>query len=98
MVSRLTTAAIQTSLLTLHPDWSLNRKMDQIQRRFSFKNFHQAMAFANATAWIAHQNDHHPEMRLTFDSCKVIYTTHSIQGLSALDFNCAKAVDALIQT
>jgi 4a-hydroxytetrahydrobiopterin dehydratase len=54
------------------------------------------MAFANAVAWIAHREDHHPLMEVGYRRCLVRYTTHAIHGLSENDFICAAKVDALV--
>ena len=53
------------------------------------------MAFVNATAWISHRSDHHPDIALGYNQCKVVYTTHSVNGLSINDFICAAKIDAL---
>jgi len=55
------------------------------------------MAFVNAIAWMAHQEDHHPDLEVSYNFCRVRYTTHAIGGLSENDFICAAKVDALLQ-
>jgi 4a-hydroxytetrahydrobiopterin dehydratase len=82
---------------TLHSDWVLDEVHRQISRKFTFKDYYQTMAFANSVAWIAHQYDHHPEMHISYKSCLIEYSTHSVGGLSELDFNCAKAIDELVE-
>ena len=67
-----------------------------IEKTFTFKNFHETMAFVNALAWIAHAEDHHPELQVSFDRCTVHFSTHSVGGLSANDFICAAKADALV--
>lgn len=67
-----------------------------IARRFEFKNYCQTMAFVNAVAWIAHSQGHHPDLEVSYRSCRVGYTTHAIGGLSENDFICAARVDALL--
>jgi 4a-hydroxytetrahydrobiopterin dehydratase len=76
--------------------WSLEDGGKSIQRKFSFKDFHQTMAFVNALAWIAHSEDHHPNLEVSYSSCTVNYATHSIAGLSENDFICAAKIDNLI--
>ena len=66
-----------------------------IERKFSFKNYHQTIAFVNAVAWIAHSEGHHPDLIVSYNSCRVSYTTHAIGGLSENDFICAARVNAL---
>jgi 4a-hydroxytetrahydrobiopterin dehydratase len=53
------------------------------------------MAFVNAVAWIAHREDHHPDVALGYDRCTVRFATHAVSGLSLNDFICAAKVDAL---
>ena len=68
---------------------------DHIERTFTFRNFHETMAFVNAVAWIAHTQDHHPDLEVGYKTCRVSYTTHSIGGLSENDFICAAKVNRL---
>lgn len=68
-----------------------------IEKTYRFDNFLKTMAFANAVAYIAEQQDHHPEMLLTYSSCSVRFNTHDCAGVSKSDFECAALVDALIQ-
>lgn len=75
--------------------WSLNDSATEIRKEFRFRNFHQTMAFVNAVAWIAHGEDHHPDLEVSWGGCVVRYTTHAIRGLSENDFICAAKVDAL---
>jgi len=67
-----------------------------IAKEFRFKNWGQTMAFVNAVAWIAHRENHHPDLEVSYNRCRVSYTTHAIGGLSENDFICAAQVDALL--
>jgi 4a-hydroxytetrahydrobiopterin dehydratase len=67
----------------------------QIAKTFNFKDYHHTMAFVNAVAWVAHRQDHHPDMEVGYNRCTVHYSTHSVGGLSENDFICAARVDAL---
>ena len=67
-----------------------------IEKTFSFKNYHETIAFVNALAWIAHAEDHHPELSVSFSRCVVRFSTESIGGISINDFICAAKADALI--
>jgi 4a-hydroxytetrahydrobiopterin dehydratase len=75
------------------PGWALEGR--QITRTYRFANYHETMAFVNATAWISHREDHHPDLLVGYDQCKVSYWTHAIDGLSENDFICAAKLDAL---
>jgi 4a-hydroxytetrahydrobiopterin dehydratase len=76
--------------------WLLDSVNHTLGRRFEFKNYYQTMAFANSCAWIAHQNDHHPDMTVTYRHCHLCFTTHSVNGLSINDFICAAKVNVLL--
>jgi len=67
-----------------------------IEKAFTFKNFHETMAFVNALAWIAHTEDHHPDLQVGYDRCTVRFSTHSVGGISVNDFICAAKADALV--
>ena len=67
----------------------------KIAKTYSFQNFYQTMAFVNAAAWISHREDHHPDMLVGYNKCRVEYVTHAINGLSDNDFICAAKLDAL---
>ena len=84
----------ETSVLLSQLDgWQLTDKI--ISKNFTFKNYHQTMAFINATAWISHREDHHPDITVGYNQCRVEYTTHAINGLSENDFICAAKIDTL---
>lgn len=75
--------------------WKVSSDNKKIERRFSFKNFYKTMAFANAIAWIANQENHHPDLEVGYNYCLVKYNTHAVDGLTKNDFICAAKVDAL---
>ncbi len=79
----------------LHEDWLLAADRLSMERDFIFRNFHETMAFVNAVAWVAHQQDHHPDMEIGYKHCLVRYSTHAIGGLSENDFICAARIEAL---
>jgi 4a-hydroxytetrahydrobiopterin dehydratase len=66
-----------------------------IVKSYAFKDYSQTMAFMNATAWISHREDHHPDITVTYNACHVAYKTHAINGLSENDFICAAKIDQL---
>ena len=86
-------AATIEAHLAAAPGWTL--KDGAIERRHDFADFHQTMAFVNAVAWIAHREDHHPDMSLGYNRCVLRFNTHSVGGISINDFICAAKVDAL---
>jgi len=81
-------------LLTQLEGWV--RDGDEISKIFGFKNYYETMAFVNASAFISHKEDHHPDLLVGYKTCRVTYTTHAIGGLSENDFICAAKLDSLI--
>lgn len=67
-----------------------------IEKTFRFANYHETLAFVNAVAFIAHTQDHHPELTVGYNRCAVRWNTHDVGGLSETDFACAERVDALL--
>jgi len=67
-----------------------------IEKTFRFANYYETMAFVNAIAFRAHATDHHPELHVSYNRCVVRFNTHDVGGISASDFTCAAAVDALL--
>ena len=78
------------------PQWSLTSSHAAIHREFHFKNYYETMAFVNAVAWVAHQQDHHPDLEISYSRCKIVYSTHTVGGLSLNDFICAAHIDVLL--
>lgn len=85
-------------LLAQLKDWTLNAAATEIQKTFNFKNFYQTMAFVNAVAWIANQENHHPDLEVGYNRCVVHYNTHAVNGLSENDFICAAKIDQLLSS
>jgi len=81
------------NLLKQVPGWE--HANGRIAKSYSFKNYYQTMAFVNAAAWISHREDHHPDLAVGYNKCRVDYMTHAIGGLSENDFICAAKCDAL---
>ena len=67
----------------------------KLVKLYPFKNYYETMAFVNALAWISHREDHHPDLQVGYNKCRVEYSTHAIGGLSENDFICAAKADAL---
>ena len=67
-----------------------------VEKSCRFTDYHRTMAFVNAVAWIAHREDHHPDIAFGYNRCTIRFNTHSVGGISLNDFICAAKVDALI--
>jgi len=94
-VPPLTEGQAAKLLEALHPAWTLSGDGRAIERAFEFKAYSRTLGFANAVAWIAISEGHHPVLTVSYDSCKVSYTTHAVDGLTDNDFICAAKVDRL---
>ena len=67
-----------------------------IEKSYAFANYYETLAFVNAVAFVAHAQDHHPQLSVHFNRCVVRFNTHDVAGLSTTDFECAAQVDALL--
>ena len=84
------------SLLTEIPGWFLVEEGKALTRTFAFADYGETMAFVNAVAFIAHREDHHPDLSVHYNRCVVRWSTHSVGGISENDFICAARVSALL--
>lgn len=94
---RLTQARI-AELLPQLPGWELAENGHALVRTFRFDDYYQTLAFVNALAWIAHREDHHPDLGVHYNRVVVRYSTHDVGGLSENDFICAAKAQALEET
>ncbi|MBS3997329.1 MAG: 4a-hydroxytetrahydrobiopterin dehydratase [Hydrogenophaga sp.] len=95
----LSATEIVTQLTQLNGDAAQGWKLidGALEKTYPFANFHETMAFVNALAWVAHREDHHPDLSLGYGRCTVRFNTHDVDGISVSDFFCAAAVDALLK-
>ena len=93
---RALTATEVVSNLAHLEGWTLvgNGATVAIEKSFTFANYYETIAFVNALAFIAHRQDHHPDLSVHFSRCLVRFTTHEVGGLSPSDFECAAQLDA----
>jgi 4a-hydroxytetrahydrobiopterin dehydratase len=83
-------------LLAQVPGYELTADGKRITRAYGFENFHQTMEFVNALAYVVHKEDHHPDLEVSYKTCRVTYWTHTVGGLSLNDFICAAKINALV--
>lgn len=89
---RLDTSRL-SELLPLLPGWEADGKA--IAKSFAFANYEATLAFVNAVACIAREQDHHPDIAFGYRHCRVAYATHSVGGISLNDLICAAKIEAL---
>ncbi len=73
-----------------------NYASQALHKTFQFSNFYETMAFVNTVAGIAHQQNHHPDIALSYKTCTLRYSTHSAQGITQLDLEALKAVERMV--
>ena len=81
------------SLMNEIAEWTL--KDNTIQRQFKFKDFKEAMDFVNDVAEIANDQDHHPDIHISYNKVTIELSTHKIGGLSENDFIVAAKINGL---
>ena len=83
---------------------SLRRQIDgawrvvkdhHLERRFDFKNFSEAIDFTNRAGVLAEEEDHHPDVHLSWGRVVLEIWTHTIDGLTESDFILAAKIDRL---
>lgn len=76
-------------------NWSYSEQEQIISRHFIFKDYYQTLAFINAVAWVVHQQNHHPNITFSYNSCTIHFTTHTANGVTEFDFICAAHINQL---
>ena len=94
MAERLSAETRARALREL-PGWSELDGREAIARTFTFKNFNEAFGFMTRVALVAEKRDHHPEWRNVYRTVEVVLATHDAGGVTALDIELAKAMDAI---
>jgi 4a-hydroxytetrahydrobiopterin dehydratase len=89
---RLSDAELRENLQIL-PGWEYTD--NRIAKTFRFANYYETMAFVNAVAFIAHREDHHPDLSVHYNRAVVSYSTHDAGGVTLNDCVCAAKVEAL---
>jgi 4a-hydroxytetrahydrobiopterin dehydratase len=86
-------AARLAGLLAQLPGWTQDG--NAIAKSFAFPGYAPTLAFVNAVARIAQEQDHHPDIAFGYNRCRVAYSTHSVGGVSLNDLICAAKIEAL---
>jgi 4a-hydroxytetrahydrobiopterin dehydratase len=94
-VAAYTAEQAKAELKQLSADWRLIEDGKAIKREFALRDFYRTMSFVNALAHVANIEDHHPDLEVGYNYCRVRYSTHAIGGLSENDFICAAKIDRI---
>lgn len=92
------TKAKANEYLKATEEWELlNEKPMKIQRKFTFKNFKEALNFINQVGKLAESEGHHPDINLhSFKKVDITLYTHAIGGLSENDYIMAAKINNII--
>lgn len=93
-VPPLPEARVSALLAELGDGWALNPD-GHLERAFAFRNFADALAFANSVGQIAEAEAHHPDIHVAWGRCGVEIWTHKIGGLTESDFFLAAKISRL---
>jgi len=63
-----------------------------LSKEFEFKDFVDALSFANRVGEIAEREGHHPDLHLSWGKVRVEIWTHKIDGLTESDFILAAKI------
>jgi 4a-hydroxytetrahydrobiopterin dehydratase len=77
------------------PGWTEVPGRDAIGKTFVFKDFNEAFGFMTRAALVAEKMDHHPEWRNVYKTVEVALSTHDAGGVTKLDIELAKAMNAI---
>jgi 4a-hydroxytetrahydrobiopterin dehydratase len=75
------------------PGWKHADKA--LAKSFAFADYYRTMAFVNAVAFVAHGQDHHPDLSVHYNRVDVVYSTHDAGGVTLNDCICAAKVESL---
>ena len=92
MSTPLTDSEMKAALEKL-PGWRANGKA--IERHFEFKDFKDAMAFANRVAMIAEEANHHPDIEIRYNKLKLTLLSHDSGGVTNRDVKMASRINEI---
>ena len=93
-MNKLSEKEIQDSLTEIDTAWKV--KGEFLHREFLFKDFVEAFSFMTAVALLAEKAAHHPNWKNTYNKVTIDLSTHDADGITAKDFDLAKAIDKLL--
>ncbi|HEX8646306.1 MAG TPA: 4a-hydroxytetrahydrobiopterin dehydratase [Thermoleophilaceae bacterium] len=71
------------------------RDGDTITRTFKFDDFRGSIDFVNRIVPVADGMNHHPDLKVSWNTVIVTLTTHSEMGVTENDFELASEIDEL---
>ena len=79
------------------PEWKVidTDTISKLMREFTFKNFVEAISFADSVGKIAEENGHHPKLVVEWGKVRVLWWTHAVKGLHRNDFIMAAKTEEI---
>ncbi len=74
--------------------WNLTG--DFLNKRFTFANFAESLAFVNVVGDVAERHDHHPDITFGWGYAEINLTTHDRGGVSDFDFAVATEIEHIL--
>ncbi len=88
---KFTDLDIQSHIASTSPKWNFNGK--DIVREYTFNTYLNSIEFVNAIGIVAEAMNHHPVIQISWGKVLVQVHTHSVDGISLLDFKLAARLD-----
>jgi 4a-hydroxytetrahydrobiopterin dehydratase len=88
-LKKLSQKDIESNLLLLD-GWL--EKNNTLSITYKLSSFMEVMSFANLVSDRSEKIDHHPKIIIDYDTIVFELTTHSIEGLTSLDFRLANFI------
>jgi 4a-hydroxytetrahydrobiopterin dehydratase len=82
---------VRAALAKLGPEWAVDGQV--LRKTFRFPDFVSALAFVNQVGALAEEDQHHPDLALSWGKVTVELTTHDAGGLSDKDFALATRIE-----
>lgn len=89
-MDKLTATQIEAELIKLN-NWNL--KDNLLSRVYKLNSFMDVMSFSNLVSDKSEQIDHHPKMIIDYDTIEFKLSTHSVGGITVLDFELANFIE-----
>jgi 4a-hydroxytetrahydrobiopterin dehydratase len=93
-MKKLNEQEIQEKMTEMNPAWMIESKF--LHREFLFKDFVEAFSFMTAVALVAEKSAHHPNWKNVYNKVTIDLNTHDADGITAKDFDLAKAIDKIV--
>jgi 4a-hydroxytetrahydrobiopterin dehydratase len=95
MTTKLNAAEIEETLKS-HPEWHL--ETGKLARKWTFKDFVEAIAFVNRVAAAAEAAGHHPDIDIRYNQVVLGLISHDAGGITRRDAAMASRLDKEFET